>query len=130
MFQKYQMKRPLPYRGDGLFHALFILASYSFQPALLKLPQIMPHALWQPVLKRNRKMRMKWPVPFAWYALITVFVPLLNGAARLNGSRFAEHAALVITAWLCVFIIPVAVTAILKKRVDILNQTKEKSEKG
>ncbi len=72
---------------------------------------------------------MKWPVPIAWYAPIMLFVPLLNGADRLTRFRFAEHAAQVVTACLCVFIIPCAAVAILKKRVDIINQTKEKSEK-
>ncbi|HET6420047.1 MAG TPA: VIT domain-containing protein [Geobacteraceae bacterium] len=68
------------------------------------------------------------PVPFAWYALVTVLVPLLNGAAGRSGSRFAEHAALVTAAGLFIFIIPASVAAILKKRVDISNKTKEKRE--
>lgn len=69
-------------------------------------------------------------LPFAWYVLITVIVPLLNGAARRDGCRFAEHAALVTAAGLCICLIPVAVVAMTKKRVDISNKTKEKSGNG
>lgn len=68
------------------------------------------------------------PVPFVWYALVTIILPLLNGAVYRSGSRFAEHSALVIAAGLCIFAIPFSAAAILKKRVDILNKTKEKRE--
>ena len=68
------------------------------------------------------------PVPFAWYAMITIIAPLLNGAARRNGYRFAEHAALVMVMALFVFLAWFSIAALLKKRVDILNETKEKGE--
>jgi hypothetical protein len=64
--------------------------------------------------------------PFAWYMLITVFVPLLNGALRDNGTEFMEHSVLVASAALFVCTISFSIMAILKKKVDILNQTKEK----
>lgn len=67
-------------------------------------------------------------VPIAWYVLITIFVPLLNGAARRNGSMFAEHAALVMVTVLFVFLVWFTIAAMFKKRVDIINKTKEKGE--
>jgi hypothetical protein len=65
-------------------------------------------------------------VPFAWYALIPIFVPLLNGAARRSGCRFAEHAALVTATALFAFLAWFAIAAMFKKRVDIFGKTKEK----
>jgi exosortase K len=35
-------------------------------------------------------------IPLFWYGLITLGVPLLNGALRENGTRFAEHSGMVI----------------------------------
>ena len=67
-------------------------------------------------------------IPFAWYALITIFVPLLNGAARRNGSQFAEHSALVTVTALFAFLVWLAIAALFEKRVDILGKTKEKGE--
>jgi exosortase K len=37
-------------------------------------------------------------VPYSWYGLHTLVVPLINGALRQNPGRFAEHGALVLTA--------------------------------
>jgi len=67
-------------------------------------------------------------IPFAWYALITIFVPLLNGAARRNGSQFAEHSALVTVTALFAFLVWLTIAVLFKKRVDISNKTKEKGE--
>lgn len=66
--------------------------------------------------------------PFAWYVLITIFVPLLNGAALRTGARFAEHTALVMATTFFAFLVCFSVAALLKKRVDIFNKTKEKGE--
>ncbi len=70
------------------------------------------------------------PVPFAWYALITIFVPILNGTLRRNGSRFAEHALFITAASLSVFLAWLFIAALLKKKVDLFDETKEKKRKG
>ena len=57
-------------------------------------------------------------VPFAWYGLITVIVPLLNGAAGRYGSGFAEHALMVMFVCGCGFLITAWATAQAKKKVD------------
>jgi exosortase K len=67
-------------------------------------------------------------IPFAWYALITIFVPLLNGAARRNGHQFAEHSALVTVTALFAFTVWISIAGLFKKRIDISNKTKEKGE--
>lgn len=41
-------------------------------------------------------------VPFFWYLLVTVAIPLLNGAALGNGIRFVEHGAMVVAGCLIV----------------------------
>ena len=41
-------------------------------------------------------------VPLFWYSLITLVVPLLNGAARDNGARFVEHSGMVVIGCLIV----------------------------
>ena len=41
-------------------------------------------------------------IPLFWYSLITLVVPLLNGAARDNGARFFEHSGMVVTGCLIV----------------------------
>jgi exosortase K len=64
--------------------------------------------------------------PLTWYMLITLCVPLLNGAFRGNGVEFMEHSLLVASATLIVFTISFSIMAILQKRVDISKQTKEK----
>jgi len=37
-------------------------------------------------------------IPYSWYGLHTLVVPLINGALRQNPGRFAEHCAMVLTA--------------------------------
>lgn len=37
-------------------------------------------------------------IPYSWYGLHTLVVPLINGALRQNPGRFAEHCAVVLTA--------------------------------
>jgi exosortase K len=56
-------------------------------------------------------------VPFAWYVLITIIVPLVNGAAEKYGPGFAEHTIMVVLAGGCVFLITLWATQ-GKKRVD------------
>ena len=41
-------------------------------------------------------------VPFFWYSLITLVVPLLNGAAHDDGARFVEHSGMVVIGCLIV----------------------------
>ncbi|MGD8344637.1 MAG: exosortase K [Desulfobacterales bacterium] len=41
-------------------------------------------------------------VPLFWYCLMTLVVPLLNGAARGNGARFVEHSGMVVGGCLIV----------------------------
>jgi hypothetical protein len=69
-----------------------------------------------------------FPIPFVWYLLVTVFAPLLNGALGTSAARFVEHAALILSMCLCISALPVSITAILKKRVDMASKTKEKSD--
>jgi exosortase K len=78
--------------------------------------------------ERSPSMARLGQVPFAWYALMTIFVPLLNGAVRRNGSLYAEHAALVVATALFVNLLWFAIASMFKKRIDILNKTKEKGE--
>jgi exosortase K len=58
------------------------------------------------------------PAPFAWYGLITIVVPLLNGAFRLYGSEFVEHSVMVMLACGCVFLITARLMKQGEKRVD------------
>ena len=37
-------------------------------------------------------------IPYSWYGLHTLVVPLINGAMRQNPGRFAEHGVMVLTA--------------------------------
>jgi hypothetical protein len=37
-------------------------------------------------------------IPYSWYGLHTLVVPLVNGALRQNPGRFAEHGVVVLTA--------------------------------
>lgn len=48
-------------------------------------------------------------VPLFWYGLITIAVPVINGTIAKNGSRFAEHCAMVITGSLGVLTVLVVV---------------------
>jgi hypothetical protein len=64
--------------------------------------------------------------PLAWYILVTVCDPLLNGSLHRDGSALAEHAFLVTAATLCIFTISSSIMAIQQKRVDMLKETKEK----
>jgi exosortase K len=57
-------------------------------------------------------------VPFAWYGLITIIVPLLNGAAGRYGSGFTEHSLMVMFVCGCGFLITAWATAQGKKKVD------------
>jgi exosortase K len=41
-------------------------------------------------------------VPLFWYGLITLAIPLLNGAMAKDGARFAEHSAMIISGCLAV----------------------------
>jgi hypothetical protein len=41
-------------------------------------------------------------VPLFWYGLITLAIPLLNGAMAKDGTRFAEHSAMIISGCLAV----------------------------
>jgi exosortase K len=68
--------------------------------------------------------------PFAWYVLVTVIVPLLNGAAVKYGAGFSEHSFIVLIV--CGFLFPASVTLLFlaKKNVDRLNKTKEKEADG
>ncbi|MGD8992402.1 MAG: exosortase K [Desulfobacterales bacterium] len=43
-------------------------------------------------------------VPLFWYSLITLVVPLLNGAARDSGARFVEHSGMVVIGCLIVLV--------------------------
>jgi hypothetical protein len=36
-------------------------------------------------------------VPFFWYGLVTIVIPLLNGAAKVEGAKFLEHSVLVLS---------------------------------
>jgi exosortase/archaeosortase family protein len=56
-------------------------------------------------------------LPLIWYVLITIFVPLLNGACESDASRFAEHAALVAVTALFAFVLSFSVALLLKKKV-------------
>jgi len=69
-----------------------------------------------------------FPIPIAWYLLVTVCAPLLNGALSTSDSRFVEHAALILSMCLCISALAVSIAAILKKRVDMAGKTKEKSD--
>jgi exosortase K len=44
-------------------------------------------------------------VPLSWYGLITLAIPLLNGAIAQDGARFAEHGGMVIAGCLAVLAI-------------------------
>lgn len=54
----------------------------------------------------NQYRRLRWAfaalIPLFWYALITLVIPLLNGAWRENGARFVEHSGMVIGGCLIV----------------------------
>jgi len=41
--------------------------------------------------------------PFFWYGLITLGVPLINGARQANATRFTEHSLMVLAASIAVF---------------------------
>jgi len=56
--------------------------------------------------------------PFAWYGLITIVVPLLNGAFRLYGLEFVEHSIMVMLVCGCVFLITAWLMKQGEKRVD------------
>jgi exosortase K len=43
-------------------------------------------------------------VPFFWYGVITIVLPLLNGAARVEGAKFLEHSLLVFSLSLGVLV--------------------------
>ncbi len=57
----------------------------------------------------GRKILVRGLVPCAWYLAVTLGVPFLNRAAGKFGSRFFEHAAMVLglclTTWLCLAMI-------------------------
>ena len=59
------------------------------------------------------------PVPLLWYLLITLVVPLLNGAHQRYGGRFWEHAGFVL-------VVPIVVLFFMfvARRVFILMRSK------
>jgi exosortase K len=74
-------------------------------------------AAHEPVRKNRGKgcfptVHTTFPVPLAWYVLVMVFVPLLNGALNRNGSLFWEHTALILATCLCISAIPASIAAI------------------
>jgi exosortase K len=56
--------------------------------------------------QRARPDSLRWElavlVPLFWYGLVTLAIPLLNGAMAKNGARFAEHGGMVISGCLAV----------------------------
>ena len=44
-------------------------------------------------------------IPLFWYSLVTVGVPLFNGALRTNAARFAEHSGMVLFTSLAVLVV-------------------------
>jgi exosortase K len=71
-------------------------------------------------------------VPFFWYALITVIVPLFNGAAEQYGPDFMEHSLMVMLASGCIFLITLWATQGRKKltgRIERKNLLSEANSK-
>lgn len=65
-------------------------------------------------------------IPFIWYVLIAVFIPLLNIANYQKGSLFAEHVIFVVAVSLCVLLVCLSVAAFLCKSVDIPDERERK----
>jgi exosortase K len=45
------------------------------------------------------------PVPLFWYALITLVIPVLNGAISKDAARFVEHAAILVLGCVAVSVV-------------------------
>ena len=44
-------------------------------------------------------------IPLFWYSLVTVGVPLLNGALQVNAAHFTEHSGMVLSASMAVLVV-------------------------
>jgi protein-S-isoprenylcysteine O-methyltransferase Ste14 len=44
-------------------------------------------------------------VPLFWYALITLVIPVLNGAISKDAARFVEHAAILVLGCVAVSVV-------------------------
>ena len=57
-------------------------------------------------------------VPFLWYILITIFVPLMGSGSLRGETPFLEHAIVIVAAIMCLFVLCLSCTALYHKRVD------------
>ena len=57
-------------------------------------------------------------VPFLWYILITIFVPFFGGGSLRGEELFLEHAAVVMAAVICLFILSLSAAVLYHKKVD------------
>jgi exosortase K len=114
-----------------LIYVCFLVAIFLAMERMMR--RYVPSAAIEPMTaaprgERSPSMARLGQIPFAWYALITIFIPLVNGAFRRNGLLYAEHAALVMVTALFVYLLCLAIASLFKKRIDLLVKTKEKGE--
>lgn len=90
-----------------VIYFLFLLSTYLLMDRAMEAWR--PRRGWKP--ERFNPSRRAWGsiafallVPFFWYTLVTLGVPLINGLDRVQDARFVEHGLLVLSVSLGVLL--------------------------
>ncbi len=111
----------------SLFYMIIIRAVHDIQQGALKKPLIAISDY------RVGNDYFKWVcsslVPFFWYALVTLGVPLANGALQQNSNRFKEHGWTVLWASLAVLAV-IILTQMIRQRIGRIMANSENPPGG
>jgi exosortase K len=77
-------------------------------------------------------LRWLWAglIPLFWYSLVTIGVPLLNGALQVNATRFTEHGGMVLTASLAVMVLVFSIRLASKRFLCAADFVKSRLEES
>lgn len=118
------------HRLEGtLIYVCFLVIAYLAAEKITKYPRFSGIEVQKDTSLINEQPRpviLILFVPFVWYLLIAVFIPLLNIAGHQKGSPFIEHMVFVVIVCFCVLLICLFIAVFFHKSVDIFNERKRK----